>query len=89
MKVTTRHLTADALQFTGTNADEIRAFAGDRFLFADGGRAWVRDSDGPLELGPRNWLTRDGDGTVFVHSERAFSHLWKQAGGPAEFSSAI
>jgi hypothetical protein len=81
VKYATRELTVEAVQWTGDNTEQVRAFAGDRFLFADGGRVWVRLSHGPWELCPRDWVTREPDGPgLWVHSEGAFASLWEPAG---------
>ncbi len=70
--------TGKAVEFTGTNVDEIREFAGDGFLHAADGIAWVMTADGPAGLHP-GWLAaREGD-ALMVYSAAAFSHHTRRA----------
>jgi hypothetical protein len=73
----TRRVTADAVQWTGTNTGDIRAFAGPDFLFAEDGRVWVRNAAGPWELELRDWVSRQDGKPLMVHSEAAFARLWE------------
>jgi hypothetical protein len=63
-----------AVQFTGSNADEIREFAGPAFVDACAGRVWVMTGDGPAELHPGWWAALEGEGeSLLVYSATAFT----------------
>lgn len=80
MRFITKAIIAEAVQWTGDNLAEIRAFAGDDFLFAEAGRVWVRNSAGPWELALGDWVRRHEDGgPLMVSSAAAFDCVWAPA----------
>jgi hypothetical protein len=80
MRYVTRQLAVEAVQWTGSNTEEIRAFAGTDFLFTEDGRVWVRNAAGPWELKLRDWISREDGKALIAHSEAAFARLWEPAG---------
>lgn len=75
-----RQITAEAVQWDGANLAEVQAFAGDDFINGEpGGHVWVRNSEGPFQIHPGYWLTRQPGEPLVVRSPYAFEEMWEPA----------
>jgi hypothetical protein len=75
-----RHVTTEAVQWTGENLDEVKAFAGEDFIGVrtSDGHVWVRNAEGPALIHPGYWLSRQRAGQPLVlRSPYAFSEMWE------------
>jgi hypothetical protein len=70
----TARTTVTAVQWKGTNLDEVEDFAGDDYLGQHGGQVRVQTVAGPRAAGKNEWLLRGTgpDSTLIVQSEHAF-----------------
>jgi hypothetical protein len=74
IRYVTAPVTGEAVKFDGLNEAEIRDFAGPDFLDAAGGRVWVRNAEGPVEVHPGWFLAREEQGpSLIVYAPGAFS----------------
>jgi hypothetical protein len=79
----TKRLTVEAVQWTGTNLDEVRAFAGPDFIDAAGdGHLWIRNAEGPDQIHPGDWMSREPGMPLILHSPAAWSRLYEPSPEP-------
>jgi hypothetical protein len=77
-----RPLTVEAVQWTGANLDEIREFAGPDFIDVNGERVWIRNTEGPFEIHPGYWISRQPGMPLILHSPAAWDRIYQPEGDP-------
>jgi hypothetical protein len=65
-------VTVTAVQWTGSNADEVAVVVGDDSMEVISDVLWVRLSTGQFRVRPGFWVARCGDGELMVVSEHAW-----------------